>query len=186
MRLKRRDIILGGLSLGAGALVYAFNRGGPQNVRDLLSAPTEGLLGPRNPDVIGDLSAVESETLWRLVGEIERQWTLSSFVNLDKAKFLEVLHEKTAKAPSYLTEYRQATELIDALSARTPDWPNVVLLRNSNDIATTFGRARRFVVDEFIDLIVAFGGFRFFGYANYRGFVGGPFSNPAHLPYRSA
>jgi hypothetical protein len=51
--------------------------------------------------------------------------------------------------------------------------------------ATRLGRLQKFVIGEFLELQMAYGGFRVFGYRNYRGYAGGPLSDSARPPYRS-
>ena len=186
VRMGRREVIVGGASLGVGvcAAFLAFNRDRPEATDDLLSAVVDAPPGVRSPELTGELSGGDGDVLWRLFGAIERRWSLSGLVKLDKSAFLEILRQKTARPPSYLTEYRDAAGLLSSLWSRAVQ-PDAVFTAVVDE-ATRLGRARRFVVGEFMELQIAFGGFKRFGYANYRGFVGGPLSDPSHLPYRTA
>ena len=166
----RRDFIK---KLGALGLVIGVD-GAP------VLAAADDAMDLRDPDKPGTLDADERDVLWRLFATIGQVWNNAADCTLDRAGFEEVLDLKTSRAPSYLTEYREAVTRLRTLCRNGEE--TAVLQRLYFEKGED--RLRRFVLAEFIQLQMAYGGFRSLGYRNYKGYMGGMFSDPGRLPYR--
>lgn len=129
------------------------------------------------------------QSLWPLFAAIGQSWkTSSSYSSEMKSRWREFITEKVLGEPSYAAEYANALEVLAELEGMfgaqlyqklffengVPDGPPV----------TRLAHMKRFVVDEFIRVHVASGGFRSFGAENYRGWVSGSRVS-AHSPYRT-
>jgi len=137
---------------------------------------------PRAPEKTGRLTPVEKADLTEVFAAIDSIWALGGHCSLDAAGFGGVLDAKTGRAPSYLTEYRTARAIYLPLrEARGVDAACRALYLGGEAPEPV----ERFVLAEFIELTLAFGGFRAFGFANAAGHPGGGFSDPARPPYRT-
>lgn len=146
---------------------------------------------PVNPNFKGELSNLEFNALASLCKYVNKVWQLTS--NLDT--YLEMLRVdldlKTGEKPTYLTEYRNAIELIDLVMDKDDysDEGWAILLfsefEEDNFQSTQLGRARKFVFSEIITHFVPIsGGFKSFGLWNYTGYFGGSYVSPKS--YRKA
>jgi len=190
-RVRRRDLVLGGTAAAGAALLLAWQA-------DLQGVSVPGRLlrrlglspGLRAPQLTGRADDGLLRPLWWLATQIAARWQLAEFVDLTEDAFAQFIDAKTRKAPSYLTEYRAAGRILADVEIEMrsrDDALDRILARPAGfrDFALTrIGRLQKFVVAEIIELQLASGGFRAFGYRNYRGFPGGPLADPAHPPYR--
>ena len=122
----------------------------------------------------------QKDTLWKIFSHIGERWQNATFNNVTRAEFDRMLDLKTSRRPSYYTEYTSAVSFLSELSSRGGNIGLAVekLFEDGygdNDLQC---HAYFYVVSEFIMLQVARGGFRKWGYLNYRGYTGGSFSNP--------
>lgn len=145
-------------------------------------APGQTCTGPASPEVTGDLSEREAAAMWSIFEYVGRTWDTARFCRITSPAGLRpVLHAKTSIEPSYLTEYRRAVAILDELVRQYGQDEGMRRFLFSNpDVCT-----RQLVIAELVMLQVTQGGFRRFGYVNYAGFMGGPFNDSDHLPYRS-
>lgn len=178
--LNRRDFLrlvaALGLTWSGGAACVA------ERAAAAVASDQAACAGMRQPTVVGTLTDVESSEMWRLFSYIGDAWQNGAYCRIDSASMLRpVLNAKTRATPSYLTEYRIAIDVLRELRRRYGD--QEALRRfffDQPDLCV-----KQYTVAELLNLQVSQGGFRRFGYVNYAGFMGGPFDNPAHLPYRS-
>ena len=136
----------------------------------------------------------QKSVLWELFKEIGRAWN-----NIDrdltdreidgdsanqKSAWLEFIHVKTMRSPSYYKEYENAVEVIEALILVHGLYQAYQALFFHHNFPSPFKEpltrlqhAKAYVVDEFIRVQVVAGGFRGFGGKNrghnYNGFVRG-------------
>ncbi len=161
-----------------------------ETLHDWLMAPVVGDDGLRRSELTGELSSQAFDLLWALFERIGALWELSAFTTIDRTALRDVFDLKAGETPSYLTEYIEGAEVvrhtIDRLGNGAEGLDLLIAGKfDGADIAVTrLGRLRRHVMGELITLQVSHGGFRRFGYANYRGYKAGPFSDPDNLPYR--
>lgn len=136
-------------------------------------------LSLRAPERVGLLVDDELDELFDMFRYIGEAWDSAS--NLDNREaFASVIALKTERAPSYLTEYREAVAELRRRRARDGrDRAMAALFFERPD-----PRIHRFVIAELLRLQIAYGGFRAFGAVNARGCPGGPFAGAARLPYR--
>ena len=132
------------------------------------------------PGTTGLLRNEQRDALWLVFGHIGERWQDAAFNEVTRMEFDRVLDVKTSRTPSYLAEYVSALNLLGALASRTGDIGSAVeeLFDGAGGGGLRQQHAHVYVVSEFIMLQVAFGGFRKWGYVNYRGYAGGSFSNP--------
>lgn len=137
---------------------------------------------PINPHLTGELTDEEFNALASLAIYVNSEWQLV----LDMDAYLNVLRSdlklKTSIEPSYLTEYKNAVNLINGLIDKNEDstelWSILLFLKFSEPDfeSTQLGRARKFVFSEMIKHFVPISGaFKVFGLWNYNGFFGGPY-----------
>jgi len=143
----------------------------------------------RSPEKVGSLRAKDFHELWSIFTYIGRRWQTGEFSNVTMRGLRAVVRYKTTLTPSYLTEYKEAAEILRCLKAELGEQKALEQLFFVPQGATDFfssrlGHVRRFVITEFIRYQVLQGAFRKFGYVNYRGFRGGKYSDPSRLPYR--
>lgn len=154
----------------------------------LLEATTEDS-NVRLPSSTGSITGEQHQLLFGLFLHIGKTWEMSKVSNIQERDFTDLVENKTTQTPSYLTEYIEATNIIKKIQShgRTLDEAYARLLLPVNGADQMFksrlGRAQTFVSSEFIIWYVSQGGFRRFGYKNYRGYMGGLFTTQP-LPYR--
>lgn len=187
--MDRRNFILwaatGFLGLGCNA------RG--ERVADLedwLLEEVGGSLGPRNPEQVGPLTERELRSLLGLFRFIGKRWELFDSDAVAEGQLASLIQPKCELRPSYRTEYREAVAVLSRLHQSTGllDGAYRRLLAGSGSAEfprTRLGRAQHFVGRELIAWSVSQGGFRRFGYTNYRGFPGGLLA-ASPPPYRTA
>ncbi len=168
---SRRDFIK---LLGALGLALQTGRG------TLALSLADDPLTPRRPGAVGVLSVGEKHGLWAMFQYIGQAWETAAFCRLDRAGLDGIVDLKTGAAPSYLAEYRAALARFAVLKQ---DGEEALALRRLF-FEETDARLRQLVLAELIELHLAYGGFRALGYRNYRGYMGGSFSDPKRAPYR--
>lgn len=135
--------------------------------------------------------------LWQLYCNICEFWQTTddpSFMRSDLFVFISNRIESNTK---YMAEYANYIEVIDELIEESGDKQAYVKLftdplGNITPPVSKLARAKQFVVNEFISLNLALGGFKTFGnpnvadgiLLNYPGFIGG-MNRPDHTPYRT-
>lgn len=141
------------------------------------------------PSETGELRAEEADGLWALFVAIAAAWgDPDADPILQKSQWLEFIRVRTLEPPSYLEEYRNALRVLKSLRDRDGDRAMTRLLFDSGlspaeAASTPLAHLKRYVVDEFIRVWLATGGFRAYGSVNYNGYVSGSrFS--VRLPYR--
>ena len=147
----------------------------------LLHAMASNAPGLPQPEVVGTLSATSKDILWRVFKQIGVIWKNSDEVRLWRMEFDIIIDLKTGSAPSYLTAYNAfARYLGDQIRVHGRDKAmNRLFFEEA-------GKEHAHLVAELIELQLVYGGFRMFGWKNYKGYQGGPFSNPEYTPYRVA
>ncbi len=187
LNLNRRKLLLGGASLGVGWLIYlqADLRSG--SLHEKLLRLVGGTTRLRKPETTGVIDEQLIEDFWLLFKRTGERWKLWDSVSLNRTEFERIINAKTTQQPSYLTEYREAGQLLQDIG---PEWrtggpPIDQLFRIPANVyefnKTRLGRAQQYVIEEFIALLVTYGGFRSFGYTSYRGYSGGPLNARAQL-----
>jgi hypothetical protein len=187
--LHRRDFLKAG-SLAALSLLFSHETAWAcdASMAYLLQQLPEGEL-MRSPEKVGPLRAKDFHELWSVFTYIGRRWQDGEFSTVKQRGLRDVVRSKTTLTPSYLTEYKEAAEILRCLKAELGEQKALEQMFFVPQGATDFfssrlGHVRRFVITEFIRYQVLQGAFRKFGYVNYRGFRGGKYSDPARLPYR--
>ncbi len=133
----------------------------------------------------------ETEGLWRIFAAINDEWRLfhtrdpkhpvADASNL-RSTWLEfvTLRADSGNYPSYVGEYENALEMLRALeSVDGADAVKTLLFAEEPSPDTRLAHAKRYVVDEFITVMVIASGFKEFGARNYNGFIGGSRFNRA-------
>ncbi len=145
--------------------------------------------GPRSASDTGTLTRDRFLLLNGLFDAIGQRWDMAAASGIEPWQFASLVENKTRQAPSYLAEYTEAADLLARIRDRAGGLEQAharLLLPSGGPESfgiSRLGRARKFVCAEFMLWYVSQGGFKRFGYANYRGYMGGPFlSKP--LPYR--
>ncbi len=180
--IDRRKLIKMGLAASALAMLPM----GCINMSDdklkYLLKPVGDSDFPTNPKLKGKLTDHEFNTLASLSKYVNKLWQLipemDTYINVLQSD----LQLKTSIEPSYLTEYKNAVNLIDGLVGNNYGseelWSILLFSEFSEpDFETTqLGRARRFVFEEMIAHFVPISGaFKSFGLWNYTGFFGGSY-----------
>jgi hypothetical protein len=155
---------------------------------DVLEA-VPGPVALREPSRTGTLRGAERKHLFRLFQHVGARWEMAAS-GVGEAEFSDLVDSKSSIQPSYFTEYKEAAVLVGRASA--DDDPNssmdALLLPRpevANMAATRLGRFQKYVGNEFITWYLTRGGFRRFGYEDYRGYGGGSFMDHSRLPYRA-
>jgi hypothetical protein len=131
------------------------------------------------PSETGELSAEHIDRLWAIFVAIAREWgDPDADPMLQRSQWLEFVGLRVRQAPSYLEEYRNAVGVLDEWKARHGDQALPKILREPGvkpaDTATSrLARLKKYVVDEFIRVWLATGGFRTYGAGNYNGYISG-------------
>ena len=140
-----------------------------------------------NPNETGSLPSDVAANLWPIMQYVGTNWNISSSSTLTQEDFADFLALKTTQTPSYLTAYTQANQLflglITSLGSQAAALAYLYTPAPANP-PPNWDVARSWVVQEFINLYVSQGAFRAYGWKLYPGFAGGPFDDPANLPYR--
>ena len=184
--IDRREALT--LFASASTVLFTWDvRAGESGSNYLLEA-ISGPLALREPHVTGTLLGPEREQLLHLFQLIGIRWDMAA-TGVGADAFADLVDSKASTQPSYLTEYREAAALLAHASSGgdLSGSADVLLLPRlaTTDFATTrLGRFQKFVSNEFMTWYLMRGGFRRFGYVNYRGYGGGSFVDHSHLPYR--
>lgn len=139
---------------------------------------------PINRKLTGKMTDAEFNALASLCEYVNKVWELTP----DLGTYLKMLRAdlelKTGEEPSYLTEYKNAVVLIDAVVDKGDDgdkgWATLLFseFEEADFQSTQLGRARRFVFSEIITHFVPIsGGFKTFGLWNYSGYFGGSYTS---------
>jgi len=188
--IDRRRILA---ALAAAPAVLAVTKAWAQNGVDAVLL--EQVLGPlsvRAPERFGRLEGPARARLLALFDHIGRRWDMEN-TGVGEDAFAELVDLKALETPSYLTEYKEADALLvrvlgDTITNKIPqaEFDALLVPRKVEGFDTTrLGRFQKFVSSEFITWYVSRGGFKRFGFTNYRGWPGGPFTDPANPPYRT-
>ena len=163
----------------------------------LLDAELPERLLPAEP---GPISPNDLEILWQLFVAIATAWGGNRHESnghaLDRggspdplaqrSQWLEFIEARTLTAPSYGGEYRSAVLVLEELSrVHGPAIWDELLFGASRSAPPTsrLGHLRRYVVEEFIKVWLASGGFKAFGAGNFNGYVSGS-RFAVQAPYR--
>lgn len=129
------------------------------------------------------------QPLWDLFIAIGDYWALGDDPKPYRSRLRVFMENRVAINPLYHGYYDVAAQVIVALLAAqgAPKAFETLFTTKlpDNGVPTSPTEAtKRFVVNEFITMRLAFGGFRSFGAVNYNGWPGGA-NNPAEpVPYR--
>jgi len=124
----------------------------------------------------GDLTVPEVAGLWEVVLAVHCTWGAKDIDPLTlRSQWLEFITTRTAKEPSYVEEYRSGLRVVAELLADPAGdpWERLFFAHGSTDLTNRLGHLRKFVVEEFIAVWRAVGGFRTYGADNYNGYVSG-------------
>ena len=148
----------------------------------LLSAMTAD--GPGLPDnrETGTLDQASKDILWQMFDYIGKFWENSEHVILPRDEFDVILDLKTQSPPSYLRAYQALAAHIKQRASKH----DVTAALNGLFFNKSAADDHAPIIAEFIELQMAYGGFRMLGYKNYKGYQGGPFNSPSYKPYRTA
>ena len=134
---------------------------------------------PREPTQTQSLPKESKDVLWTIFQFIGKTWRNGSFCTLDRRDFDAIIDLKTEQPPSYAAEYRHAIAVFHRLrEVHGEDQALHGLFFNHPDQAV-----KKFVIAELIELQLVHGGFRLFGFRNFKGFMGGPFGLQTRPPY---
>lgn len=188
--LTRREFVISGVALALASAIpgYAVDT----SLEAWLQESVGHLDLPRGHDRAGEPGTEIRERLESISEWIRAEWSLEDHSTVDADGLLTFLSQKTREVPSYLYEYSQAVEVFAAAEKELGSASDAIRLLVLGGLSestaygglTRIGAFRAFVSDELIILHVVRGGFKRFGYRNYDGFIGGPFTDPSNLPYR--
>jgi hypothetical protein len=192
MQFDRRHILS---ALAAAPAVIAVRKSWAQSGTDTyLLERISGPVALRDPDTVGQVTGASRARLHALFDHIGRRWEMQD-TGVGEAEFADLVDLKAGEKPSYLAEYREADAILEKILGETiiaklipvAEFDALMVPRKlEGSDATRLGRFQKFVSNEFITWYVARGGFKRFGYVNYRGYAGGPFTDPSRIPYRTA
>lgn len=134
---------------------------------------TPHYLLPSNTDA---LAAEDIDPLWAVVRAIHAAWGDPVVDPLHfRSQWLEFVTTRAEQQPSYLAEYRSAARVLSELNAVHGDdmWLKLFHEHGGPGLETRLGHLRKYVVEEFIRVWLAAGGFRAYGAENYNGYVSG-------------
>ena len=183
--IDRRQLLKIGISYGVlSTLPFGCSALDDDIVNELLTFVSDSGL-PFNEKRTGVLPDAQFDTLLTLCNYVNQAWQLTTDLSSYTVRLKTDLAFKTNEEPSYLTEYENAVELIQ-LVVNTSDtigdaWSTLLFSEfdAENFEHTKLGRARNFVFAEIITHQVPIsGGFKRFGFVNYRGYFGGPYDSP--------
>jgi hypothetical protein len=135
------------------------------------------------PSPLGRLSPEEIDQLWDIFVAIARTWGRPDADPMPmRSQWLEFVELRVGQAPSYLVEYQNAIAVLAGWKTDQNEAALTNLLCDSSaqpgpasTLAHTTPAAhlKRYVVDEFIRVWLAAGGFREYGAGNYNGYISG-------------
>lgn len=125
--------------------------------------------------------------LWLLFVAIGDHWKLGDDPEPYRSRLATFMDNRIAINPLYRGYYDAAAATIaDLVATNGPTGAFEILFatKTSSGVpASPIEVAKRFVVNEFITMRLAFGGFKSFGARNYNGYIGGT-NDPTDCPYR--
>ena len=135
-----------------------------------------------------------TQELWEIFLFIRTNWQSTDDVNFDQ--FESIVNYKTSLDSDYLGYYQQAVTEYENLYQQTGDKQMALgILYQQNQCVDAGGdstcssaklpEVAKYVLWEFMQMNVAFGGFRDFGYENYQGWMGGGSYEQVPPPYRT-
>lgn len=190
IRLDRRQVLLLSASAIVALPILPTAVAIADELNDFLLTRVEGPDGLRLPAATGKLSADSFDDLYDVFSYVLMLWEMDKDADISKDDLREMLALKSMSEPSYFTEYMEAVRAIRyaRLKSSSPASAYQVLILGEFAVpsigSTRLGRLRQHVLNELVTYAVVFGGFRKFGLANYRGFMGGPFTDPDNPPFR--
>ncbi|HVR57302.1 MAG TPA: hypothetical protein VMT72_10810 [Pseudolabrys sp.] len=131
------------------------------------------------------------ETLWTIFVAVGEHWSLDDQPSVYRLRFETFLENRIDLSPVYKGYYLDGAAYFEELIAdlgRAPALDRLFTQKprvlQAGIPATRLEAAQRFVVNEFISLRLALGGFKSFGAINYRGYFGGANIDGEPTPYR--
>jgi hypothetical protein len=153
------------------------------------------VLSPRVPDADGAIDA----KMWPLFLAVGTFWKLSDNSDQYRERFRAFLSDRVSINPLYADFYDLAARLLEQMSSEHGREAAITKLLTSRERKvppalapaqlspeTELEFVQVYVVNEFIALRVALGGFADFGGVNYCGFFGGANIADEPIPYRPA
>ena len=139
-----------------------------------------------DPELTGSLSANEIDTLYSIAIYAGTKWQLTGQSAFDKAEFEGFLCYKSQQTPSYFTAYKDTLALYQTLVAEIGAEAALDYLYTPNPSTppADWDVTRYWAIRQFLILFVTSGNFRSYGWVNFPGWMGGPYSDPSNLPYR--
>jgi hypothetical protein len=141
---------------------------------------SDGALGRPSgllPSPIGRLSPEEIDQLWEIFVAIATTWGHPDADPMPlRSQWLEFVELRVSHTPSYLAEYQNAIQVLEGWKTDQSQAALTKLLRASSaqlGDETPVAHLKKYVVDEFIRVWVATGGFREYGAGNYNGYISG-------------
>ncbi|MCW3074648.1 MAG: hypothetical protein JWP69_1717 [Flaviaesturariibacter sp.] len=150
--------------------------------------PTEDMPPLPNPGTTGSLVPGDITTLYNIASYTGFFWDIpNSFSAFTLEELTEFVNLKTQIQPSYFTVYNQALSLYQLLSNEFGPQGALSFLYTPNPLypPPNWDAVRWYVIQEFLSMFITSGNFRFYGWVNYPGWMGGPYNDPSHLPYRT-
>ena len=181
INITRRQLIGAGIAAGVVAAIPLTGL--------WVSIPEEDIL-PIGPNA-DDNTPYKADQVGELDNEVTKQlslycqWCMKAWEFTHTEQYItslpDLLTLKCSQAPSYLSEYTNAAELIGRTSERlqSPEeaFSYLMFTAREQELSrqTRLGRASYFVFDELLRHMLATGGFKRFGLQNYNGYI--------HLPF---
>jgi len=166
--IERREFIAWAVSGAAG--VHALSISSCLKHDSKPKIARKRVVAPIFESATGVLSMTERDQLWKLVEKFASTFNMAGL--LSRSEFDQIVALKTKQPPSYLEEYknaigtfRQANEDIDAIIREAN--------ASADDATSKTYHTQVFVLKEFFNLLLSRGGFKQFGYTNFRGYVAG-------------
>lgn len=191
IKIDRRTLLTGLLGIAATNGLAASHHSVDESVDLWLNERVTQEANVRKPDIVGKVPAGTSSNLVHCAMFLSKTWGLEKVLtDIPSLISKGLISVKCDEAPSYLTEYKEISDYIEALTERVGNKDHALEILSFGefgepvDRSTRIGRFRYFVLSEFAHFLIASGGFkRFPPTKNYRGFVAGSFTD-ADLPYR--
>lgn len=183
--IDRRKLLRNGVPAGVIAALTVACGKITEDVSAFLLIFSDDSERPMKESRTGVLSPETFTVLASLSDYVNTNWSLGADMEIYHTQLQADLDLKTLIAPSYLTEYENAAELIERVNRHTSNTDETwaLLLFSTFNVEgfsfTKLGRARRFVFSEMIKhQIPISGAFKSFGLTNYRGYFGGSYLSP--------
>lgn len=166
---RRRVIVVGAAASAVAALggVGYVNRFGIRLYLAFQPNPKSPLM----PSATGTLAEEAKRTLWAVASAIGDRWEMHELPEKELARLVDL---KTQREPSYLATYQAATALWEAAGPE-PLERLLTASRRGGDEFTAEAKIQDWVLREFVQLHLIYGGYKQFGFRNYRGAFGGQF-----------